>query len=170
MERRHKSSYASLLDRAFGGTTLVIHIPGTARPGSPKQPEYVKADMYFPSHLAREDKQYLEAISHIVQTFIIDIGIPTISCYESQRTSNIIVIPDNNNNNDDIDTSHFQHPFVYGSERESTLRDELNSACQTLQGVEQALADSCCRENKLLAKIDHLTNSSAPHSCSITPL
>ncbi|PPQ94791.1 hypothetical protein CVT25_008393 [Psilocybe cyanescens] len=70
---------AALLDRAFGGTTLVIHVPGTTRPRSPKQLEYVKADIYFPGHLAREDIRYSEAVSDIVQRFIRDVSLPTIA-------------------------------------------------------------------------------------------
>ncbi|PPQ86282.1 hypothetical protein CVT25_005503 [Psilocybe cyanescens] len=65
---------------------MVIHVPGTTRPGAPKQAEYIKTDLYFPGHLAREDKRYAEAVSSIVQTFITEIGIPNIAHYKRCAT------------------------------------------------------------------------------------
>lgn len=71
-------------DRMFGGTTLVIHVDGTTRPGSPRRPEFVKTDVYFPGHLLRlnDAQRYSDTISDMVQRFIIDIGLPTIERYE----------------------------------------------------------------------------------------
>jgi len=69
---------ASLWDRTFGGTTLIIHVEGATRPGSPNEPQYVKADVYFPGHMVREVPYTSIVVSDIVQWFIRDIGIPTI--------------------------------------------------------------------------------------------
>ncbi|KDR78505.1 hypothetical protein GALMADRAFT_208999 [Galerina marginata CBS 339.88] len=73
---------AALWDRAFGGTTLIIHVEGATRPNAPKLPEYIKADVYFPGHLHGEDTSYSASVSDIVQKFIVDIGIPTIQRFE----------------------------------------------------------------------------------------
>lgn len=72
-------------DRSFGGTTLVIHVEGTTRPGSPKRPEFVKADVYFPGYFLQlnNGRHYSNAVSEIVQRFILDIGLPTIERYET---------------------------------------------------------------------------------------
>jgi hypothetical protein len=66
------------LDRTFGGTTLVVHVEGATRPGSPTEPEYIKADVYFPDHMVREEPYTSRVVSDIVQQFIRNIGIPTI--------------------------------------------------------------------------------------------
>jgi hypothetical protein len=72
---------ASIWDRTFGGTTLIIHVEGATRPGSPNKPEYVKADVYFPGHMVREEPYTSIVVSDIVQWFIHDIGILTIECF-----------------------------------------------------------------------------------------
>ncbi|PPQ97887.1 hypothetical protein CVT26_013061 [Gymnopilus dilepis] len=74
---------AALLDKAFGGSTLVIHVPGTTRPGSAKEVDFVKVDCYFPAHMARENPTCATAIDSIIQRFIRDVGLPTISRFES---------------------------------------------------------------------------------------
>lgn len=193
------------MDCTFGGTTLVVHVPATTRPGAPKRPEYVKAEVYFPGHLAREDTRYSEAVSHIVQKFITDIGIPNIARYErnagphwtlppptlipsalprqslqpnasppgssvftyhGERKPHVVVVSDDEDFN--IATSQYQ-PINY-SARETALKYELNSVRQTLQDVENALADSRRRENELLAEIGRLSGSPASNSRSMTPL
>ncbi|KAK6996081.1 hypothetical protein R3P38DRAFT_2566108 [Favolaschia claudopus] len=39
---------ATLWDRSFGGTTMVIHIDGTTVPNTPALPEYLRASVYLP--------------------------------------------------------------------------------------------------------------------------
>jgi hypothetical protein len=56
----------------------VVHVEGTTRPGSPNEPEYIKADVYFPDHMVREEPYTSKVVSDIVQQFIRNIGIPTI--------------------------------------------------------------------------------------------
>ncbi|PPQ86353.1 hypothetical protein CVT25_002050 [Psilocybe cyanescens] len=73
---------AALLDRTFGGTTLIVHVEGGTRPGSLKQPEYVKADVYFPNHMIRKVPHTSKAVFDIIQRFIRDIGDPTIVRFE----------------------------------------------------------------------------------------
>ena len=70
------------MDKTFGGTTLVVHVEGAARPGSPNLPEYVKANVYFPDHMVREEPYTSTVVSNIVQLFIRDIGIPTIKRFD----------------------------------------------------------------------------------------
>ena len=66
------------MDWTFGGMTLIVHIEGTTRPRSPNEPEYIKADIYFPGHMIREVPYTSKVVSDIVQHFIHNIGIPTI--------------------------------------------------------------------------------------------
>ncbi|PPQ82419.1 hypothetical protein CVT26_013269 [Gymnopilus dilepis] len=73
---------AALLDKAFGGSTLVIHVPGTTRPNSPREVEFVKSDVYFPAHMAREDQKCAAAVDSIIQRYISDVGLATVSRFE----------------------------------------------------------------------------------------
>ena len=73
---------AALWDRAFGGATLIIHVEGTTHPNSPRQPEYIKSDVYFPSYLIEEDRRLSPIISELVQKYIVNIGMPVIERWE----------------------------------------------------------------------------------------
>jgi len=73
---------AALWDRTFGGATLILHVEGTTRPNAPRRPEHVKADVYFPGYLIKEDPRISPIISELVQTYIADIGIPVIERWE----------------------------------------------------------------------------------------
>ena len=73
---------AALWDRAFGGATLIIHVEGTTRPNAPRQPEYIKSDVYFPGYLIEEDPRLSPIISELVQNYIVDIGMPVIERWE----------------------------------------------------------------------------------------
>jgi hypothetical protein len=66
-------------DRAYGGSTLVIHVEGATIPGAPNLPEYLKADVYLPPHLIDERPECHFPIAAMVQTFIEEIGIPTVN-------------------------------------------------------------------------------------------
>lgn len=68
-------------DRAYGGSTLVIHVEGATVPGAPILPECLKADVYLPPHLVDEYPECQFPIAAIVQTYIEDIGIPTVNQY-----------------------------------------------------------------------------------------
>lgn len=170
------------MDRAFGSTTLVIHIPGTTRPGSLKQEDYVKADLYFPGHLPREDESFLKAIAEIAQKFIKDVGLPAIARYEQcallhwnlPRPSNTptpyaqrngpVATPSGSS----IFTYHGRTPRVpivivddddedvASTSYQHELQDELTRTRQSLLEVQKSLADSRRRENELLAEIERL--------------
>ncbi len=69
---------ATLWDRAFGGTTMVIHVDGTRAPGTPLGPEYIKASVYLPpSPVVSEFTDAHQPLADIVQTFIECVGVPT---------------------------------------------------------------------------------------------
>ena len=76
------SSQTSLMDRAYGGVTLILHVEGANRPNSLLRPEFVKADVYFPGYLINEDMRFSSFISHITQQFITEIGLPVIERWE----------------------------------------------------------------------------------------
>ncbi|KAJ3501325.1 hypothetical protein NLJ89_g9385 [Agrocybe chaxingu] len=61
---------------------FAIHVAGTTRPGSPKDPQYVKANVFFPDHLLREEPHLRTVLGNMVQQFIVEVGIPTIMRYE----------------------------------------------------------------------------------------
>lgn len=69
---------ATLLDRASGGTTLILHTKGTTVPGSPHQPEFLKADAYFPPAFLADHPACRPALLRIAQEFIEHIGVPTV--------------------------------------------------------------------------------------------
>ncbi|KIL54460.1 hypothetical protein M378DRAFT_182432 [Amanita muscaria Koide BX008] len=75
---------ATLLDRAFGGSTIIMHVEGTVPPNTPIRAEYLKALVYLPRRviqsLAENDKA---VIANMVQNFIRVIGIPTVSCLQT---------------------------------------------------------------------------------------
>ena len=73
---------AALWDRTFSGATLIIHVEGTTRSNAPRQPEYIKSDIYFPGYLIEEDPWLSPIISKLVQKYIIDIGMPVIEWWE----------------------------------------------------------------------------------------
>jgi hypothetical protein len=60
---------------------LVIHVEGATIPGAPVLPECLKADVYLPPHLLDEYPECQLPIAAIVQTYIEDIGIPTVNRY-----------------------------------------------------------------------------------------
>ena len=58
---------------------MVLHVDGTTDLGMPVLPGYLKADVYLPPHLIEEQPEHHHTIREIVQTFIENIGIPTVS-------------------------------------------------------------------------------------------
>lgn len=60
---------------------MVIHVEGATIPGAPNLPEYLKADVYLPPHLVNERPESHVPIAAMVQTFIEEIGIPTVNRY-----------------------------------------------------------------------------------------
>ncbi|KAJ3499864.1 hypothetical protein NLJ89_g10043 [Agrocybe chaxingu] len=72
----------ALMDRAFGGVTLMIHIEGATRPGAPKAPEYHRAEVYFTKHFLQEEPNISRTVSDLVQRFIVEAGFPAMHRYE----------------------------------------------------------------------------------------
>ena len=70
---------ATTWDRAYGGSTVILHVEGTTIPGAPPLPEYLKSDVYLPPHLIDETPDCHRPIAAIVQTFIEEIGVPTVN-------------------------------------------------------------------------------------------
>ena len=64
-------------DRAFGGSTIILHVDGTTRPNTLLTPDRLKADVHLPPHFIKENPDSHLAIAHIVQTFIEYVGLPT---------------------------------------------------------------------------------------------
>ena len=60
---------------------MVIHVEGATVPGAPHLPECLKADVYLPPHLVDELPECHRPIAAIVQTFIEEIGVPTVNRY-----------------------------------------------------------------------------------------
>jgi hypothetical protein len=55
-----------------------MHVEGAAVPGAPILPEFLKAHVYIPPHLVAELPACRQSIATIVQTFLEDIGVPTV--------------------------------------------------------------------------------------------
>lgn len=73
---------AALWDRAYGGATLILHVEGTTGPNTPKSPEYIKSDVYFPGYLIQAYPNFSPIISELVQKFIVNIGMSVIEKWE----------------------------------------------------------------------------------------
>jgi hypothetical protein len=57
---------------------MVLHVDGTAPPGTLPLPENLKAHFYFPPNLLNEFQDSHKPIAPIVQSFIENIGVPTV--------------------------------------------------------------------------------------------
>ncbi|PPQ69419.1 hypothetical protein CVT26_002457 [Gymnopilus dilepis] len=176
---------AALMDRAFGSTTMVIHIPGTTRPRSLLREDYIKAETYFPPHLLREDERIPRAVFDIVQKCIRDIGIPTIARYQfcASRYWNL---PDVNHVPPPYPRQAIQPParpanssiFEYNGQvikapiilldddddndrEKESLKEELKEVQKLLEEANRSLAEARRREAELLAQVARLTSLSA---------
>ena len=70
------------MDRAYGGVSLILHVEGANHPNSPLEPEFVKADVYFPGYLYYENTHFPPIILRFTQQFITEIGLPVIEWWE----------------------------------------------------------------------------------------
>ncbi|KAJ6617482.1 hypothetical protein B0H10DRAFT_1948210 [Mycena sp. CBHHK59/15] len=68
--RRVLYNLATMWDRAFGGSTIILHVDGTTAPNTLLTPDRLKADVHLPPHFVSENPDSHLAIAHIVQTFI----------------------------------------------------------------------------------------------------
>ncbi|KAJ6476563.1 hypothetical protein DFH09DRAFT_1342444 [Mycena vulgaris] len=69
---------ATMWDRAFGGSTIILHVDGTTPPNTVLTPDCLKANIHLPPHFVDEHPQSHLAIAHIVQIFIEHVGLPTV--------------------------------------------------------------------------------------------
>ncbi|KAJ7020929.1 hypothetical protein C8F04DRAFT_1274377 [Mycena alexandri] len=69
---------ATTWDRAFGGTTMIIHVDGTTAPGTPAEPQYLRASTYLPPAFVEAHPASHAPIARIVQTFVEAVGVPTV--------------------------------------------------------------------------------------------
>ncbi|KAJ7229515.1 hypothetical protein B0H12DRAFT_1240243 [Mycena haematopus] len=68
----------TLWDRAFGGTTIVLHVDGTTIPGTPAEPQYLRASAYLPPAFVDSNQGSHVAIATMVQLFLEGVGVPTV--------------------------------------------------------------------------------------------
>ncbi|KAJ7885044.1 hypothetical protein B0H14DRAFT_3431988 [Mycena olivaceomarginata] len=69
---------ATLWDHTFGGTTMVLHVDGTTIPGTPPEPQYLRASTYLPPSFVNAHTDSHPAITSIAQLFLKAVGIPTV--------------------------------------------------------------------------------------------
>ncbi|KAJ6463584.1 hypothetical protein DFH09DRAFT_1347255 [Mycena vulgaris] len=69
---------ATMLDRTFGSTTMIMHSVGTAVPGTPALPEYLRCSVYLPPAFIRRHPEAHQPIADIVQSYIQSVGVPTV--------------------------------------------------------------------------------------------
>ncbi|KAI0684293.1 hypothetical protein BC835DRAFT_1422324 [Cytidiella melzeri] len=70
------------LDRVSGGATIMLHIDGNQKPGSPHVPEAVKADVYITPHIKQENPDGEVFVAQVAQAFIESIAVPSIQRWE----------------------------------------------------------------------------------------
>ncbi|KAK6980890.1 hypothetical protein R3P38DRAFT_2579420, partial [Favolaschia claudopus] len=78
---------ATLWDRAYGGTTMVLHIDGTTVPNTPALPEYLRASVHLPPRLVARHPASHGPIAQIVQMFIESVGVPTVQQWRADANS-----------------------------------------------------------------------------------
>ncbi|KAJ7867213.1 hypothetical protein B0H14DRAFT_3590365 [Mycena olivaceomarginata] len=72
---------ATLWDRVFGGTTMILHIEGTTVPNTPSLPEYLRCSAYLPPSFIANNPGRHPDIARIVQLFIESVGVPTVQAW-----------------------------------------------------------------------------------------
>ncbi|KAJ6620182.1 hypothetical protein B0H10DRAFT_1102569 [Mycena sp. CBHHK59/15] len=70
---------ATLWDRSFGGSTIVLHVEGTTVPNTPVLPEYLRCTAYLPPSFLAQNPASHGPMAHIAQTFIESVGVPTVN-------------------------------------------------------------------------------------------
>ncbi|KAJ7281721.1 hypothetical protein C8J57DRAFT_1500415 [Mycena rebaudengoi] len=75
-------------DRAFGGSTIILHIDGTTAPNTMLTPDRMRAHVHLPPHFVEENPGSHLAIAHIVQLFIEYVGLPTVERWTRSAHTN----------------------------------------------------------------------------------
>ncbi|KAJ7801384.1 hypothetical protein B0H14DRAFT_3489634 [Mycena olivaceomarginata] len=81
LARRLLYDLNTMIDRAIGSTTMVMTVEGTTVPGTPQQPEYLKAFVSMPPSFVRENPGSHAHIATIIQMFIEHVGVPTVASW-----------------------------------------------------------------------------------------
>ncbi|KAF8210734.1 hypothetical protein K438DRAFT_1958957 [Mycena galopus ATCC 62051] len=79
--RRTIWDLATKWDRALGGTTMILHVDGTAHPAAPLTPEYLKANVYLPPSFIQENPDSHQSLTSIAQLFLEHVGVPTVAAW-----------------------------------------------------------------------------------------
>ncbi|KAJ7033889.1 hypothetical protein C8F04DRAFT_1103133 [Mycena alexandri] len=74
---------ATMLDRTFGSTTMILNVGGTTVPGSPALPEFLRASVYLPPAFLRQHPDSHPAIAQIAQIFLESVGVPTVVAWKA---------------------------------------------------------------------------------------
>ncbi|KAJ7294038.1 hypothetical protein C8J57DRAFT_1491390 [Mycena rebaudengoi] len=69
---------ATMWDRTFGSTMMIMHIEGATAPNTPARPEYLRTSVYIPPHFLRRNPDSHLAIAQIVQLYIESVGVQTV--------------------------------------------------------------------------------------------
>ncbi|KAI0697793.1 hypothetical protein BC835DRAFT_1413471 [Cytidiella melzeri] len=70
------------LDCVSGGATIMLHIDGNQKPGSPHVPKAVKAGVYITPHVKQENPDGEVFVAQVAQAFIESIAVPSIQWWE----------------------------------------------------------------------------------------
>ncbi|KAF8336200.1 hypothetical protein F5887DRAFT_1247557 [Amanita rubescens] len=74
---------ATVLDRAYGGSTMVIQLHGTMRPNAPILPAYMKTSVYMPPVIVRDVPLWEHShLIHITQEFLEVIGTRAVTRFQ----------------------------------------------------------------------------------------
>ncbi|KAJ6626529.1 hypothetical protein B0H10DRAFT_2211126 [Mycena sp. CBHHK59/15] len=69
---------ATMWDRTFGSTTMILHIDGTTLPGTPPRPEYLRTSVYLPPSFVHGNPTSHSTIAQIAQQYLEAVGVPTV--------------------------------------------------------------------------------------------
>jgi hypothetical protein len=69
----------TLVDRAAGSTTMIMHVDGATMPNTPARPEFLKASVYVPPLFLCRNPDAHVPIARIVQLFLESVGVPTVT-------------------------------------------------------------------------------------------
>ncbi|KAF8700934.1 hypothetical protein AX14_000596 [Amanita brunnescens Koide BX004] len=74
---------ATVLDRAYGAGTMILHIKGTMHPNAPIRPEYMKTSVYIPPVIVNKIPIWEQPrIINIAQEFLQVIGMRTVRNFQ----------------------------------------------------------------------------------------
>ncbi|PBK60791.1 hypothetical protein ARMSODRAFT_982030 [Armillaria solidipes] len=74
---------ATLLDWAFGGSTMVMHFTGTLEPGQGIIPEHLKTSVYFSPHMLAEYPDLDAVVAKLNQIFIEEVTVCSAECWKA---------------------------------------------------------------------------------------